>query len=367
MKILHLMKKELIEVWRQKQMLVLMLIMPAIQVVLLGYVLTTEIRNVPVEIVNLSSGHQAAMMVNRIRATPQFHVRRVRVQPDNYLERLRQGDVKAILLLRDPPGKSGNLLSYPEVQILMDGIDSNTALIAAGYFNGVLQNYVLSDLSRRGAAIPISAHILIRFNPDLRSIRYMGPGMVAILLTTLTIFLTSVSLVREREQQTLDSLLISPLHPLEIYLGKALPIGLLAMVSMAIGIAVMVFWFDVPIRGNLLDLLLAVLVYETALMAYGLFISTVTSTQQEAMFFAWFSMITFLLLSGFMTPVENIPPAIRLITHLNPTFYMMIIIREIFLKGNGFAFFWKELLALSAITVVMTSVSLMNFKRFVSK
>lgn len=361
-RILYLVKKELLETLRQPRMLPLIFIMPAIQIVVLGHVLITDIRNLPVEVVNLSAGRAAADIVARIQATPQFRVIRVQGRPDDYLERLRRGEAKAILLLRDPAG-APNRLNYPEIQVLMDGVDSNTALIAAGYFNGVVQNHILADMGRRGVTLPLAGRPLIRYNPDLRSIRTMGPGMVAILLTTVLVFLSSMALVREREQQTMDTLLISPLRPLEIFVGKALPVGLVGLLSVSVGLLILRLVFGVGLRGSLLDLLAAVLLYMATLLAYGLLISTLASTQQEALFFSWFSMITFLLLSGFFTPVENIPAVIRPLVALNPTYYMMSIIRQVFLKGNGVAFFWRELLSLGAISAVVLTVSLRAYRR----
>jgi ABC-2 type transport system permease protein len=364
-KILYLVKKELLETLRQSRMLPLILLMPAIQIAILGYVMVTDIRNLPVEIVNLSAKRTAADIVTRVKATPQFRVIRVLNRPDDYEEQLRRGQVKAILLLRDPAGSPGRL-NYPEIQVLMDGVDSNTALIAAGYFNGIVQNHILTDMQRRGVTLPLTSRPLIRYNPDLRGVNYMGPGMVALLLSTVLLFLGSMALVREREQQTMDTLLISPLNPLQIFIGKAVPVGLLGLVSVGAGLVILRLLFSVTLRGSPLDLLAAVLVYETTLLAYGLLISTLASTQQEAMFFAWFSMITFLLLSGFFTPVANIPTAIRPIVYINPTYYMMSIIRQIFLKGNGLIYFWRELAALGLISVVVTAISLRAYRRLVN-
>ncbi len=180
-------------------------------------------------------------------------------------------------------------------------------------------------------------------------------------------FLTSASLVREKEQQTLDTLLISPLTTLEIYIGKALPAALIGMVDMVIGLLVVLLWFGIPFRGNFFYLFLAAMVYLAAILSYALLISVLSSTQQQAMFFAWFSLMIFLLMSGFFTPVENIPPLMRVVADINPLRYLIRIIREIFLKGNGIAYFWKDLLVLGGIALTLMSISLLNFKRFISK
>ncbi|MCU0276176.1 MAG: ABC transporter permease, partial [Acidobacteria bacterium] len=252
MKLLHLVKKELIEVTRQKELLFLMFVSPLIQIVILGYVISTDIRHVPVGIVNLAKARSAAQIIERIRQTPLFRVRFVSDRSADSLQLLKKGEVKAMLVFRDAQDKKRSRFHYPEVQVLMDGIDSNTSMIAAGYFNGIIKNYILDDMARRGLALPLAGRPVFRFNPQLRSINYMGPGIVAFLLTIITLFLTSASLVREKEQQTLDTLLMSPLSALEIYVGKALPAGLIGLVDMLIGLAVVVLWFGIPFRGSFL-------------------------------------------------------------------------------------------------------------------
>lgn len=367
MKLYYLIKKELIEITRQKELLFLMFIGPVIQIIILGYVISTDIRNVPVGIVNLSKGQAAGQIIQRIRQSPLFRVRFVSDHGEDYLYLLKKGEVKTMLIFRDALDRKRSVLHYPEVQILMDGIDSNTSMIAAGYFNGIIKNYILNDMERLGGRLPLQAKTAFRFNPQLRSINYMGPGIVAFLLTIITMFLTSASLVREKEQQTLDTLLISPLSTLEIYVGKVIPAALIGIVDMVIGLLVVILWFGIPFRGNFFYLFLASLVYLAAILSYALLISVLSSTQQQAMFFSWFSLMIFLLMSGFFTPVENIPPLMRVVANLNPLQYLIKIIREIFLKGNGIAYFWKDLLVLGGIALTLMSISLLNFKRFISK
>jgi ABC-2 type transport system permease protein len=373
MRLFHLVKKELIEIFRQRELLPLLFIAPILQIIILGYVVKTDIERVPVEIVNLSQNKHAVRIINRIRQSPLFNVRQIHYRNRDNVETLKKGDVKAVILFRDSLSrvdrktKQGVPVNYPEIQVLMDGIDANTSSIAAGYFNGVIKTYILADINRLGVQIPVENKTLIRFNPRLKSINYMGPGIVALLLTILTLFLTSVSIVREKEQQTMDTLLISRLTPIEIYIGKALPMAIIGLVQMFIGLVVVVLWFRIPVRGNLLYLLLSAVIFLSAILSYALMISTIAGTQQQALFFSWFSMVTFILLSGLFTPTENVPAAFQFLVKINPLAYLIKIIREIFLKGNGIEYFYKDLLALVAIAVTIITISLLNFKRFVSK
>lgn len=366
-RLFYMLRKELIEIFRQKEMLFIMFVAPVIQTIILGYVVTTDIRNIPVQVVNLSENKTAHRLINRIDRSPLFDLKRVSIRPEDYIETFKRGEVKAIIILRDGYEQKRKLLHYPEIQILMDGVDSNTALIAAGYFNGITKNYILADVSREGMSLPLERRTLIRYNPNLESINYMGPGIVALLLTIISMFLTSIGLVREKEQQTMDTLLMSRLTSIEIYLGKALPMALLGLIEMGIGIVVVILVFGIPLRGNLFYLLIAAVVFLFAILSYALLISTLSSSQQQALFFGWFSMVTFLLLSGLFTPVENIPPAFRWLADINPLRYLIEIIREIFLKGNGIAYFGHELAIMCVITVVVLSLSLFSFRRLLSK
>ncbi len=362
-RILALSKKEFLEIFRMQHFLPLLLFMPLLQVLIFGYVLTMDIKSVPIRVVNLSATTEAQEIVMRLLSSPLFKVAAVHEHPIAAEEILRQGEVKAVVSLRDQPGGSVFGKAYPQIQLLLDGIDSNTSLVAAGYLNGIVQEFLLADMARFGVNMPVEYRPLFRFNPSLRSINFMGPALVGILLTSLLLIVGSVAIVREKEFQTIDSLLISPLRPLEIYIGKALPVALVAMLSAAMGLAMVVFWFQVPLRGSLFFLLLTVMLYVPAVLAFSMMISTLARTQQEAMFFAWFAMISFMMFSGFLTPVENMPLALRWLSRANPTFYLMRVVRELFLKGNSIIDFWPDLLHLIAITVLVVIVSLLNYRR----
>lgn len=342
-----------------------MFIAPLIQTILLGYVVTTDVKNIPVEIVNLSQSKTAYRITHRIQSSPLFNVKKISYTSDDYLKQFKQGYVKSVIVFRDKTEKGAGLFSTPEIQILMDGVDANSSLIAAGYFNGIIRKYVLDELRGFGIELPVENKTVIRFNPDLKSINYMGPAIVALLLLIITMFLTSIGLVREKEQQTLDTLLISRLTPMEIYMGKSIPMAFLGLLEMFFGIVVVLLFFKVTLKGNIFYLLLAALIFLMAILAYALLISTISSTQQQALFFSWFSMVLFLLLSGLFTPVENIPKAFRWLADINPLRYFIKIIREIFLKGNGISYFYKDLLIIAVITAVVLAISMLAFKRTV--
>jgi len=363
MRLLYLIKKEFLELFRQKELMPLIFIAPIIQVILLGYVVTTDVENIPVTIIDLAQNQSSTHIVRRICSTPLFNVKNIYNEPQNTLEILKKGDSKSIIIFRD----SKKTKKFPEIQILMDGVNSNTSAIAAGYFNGIIKKYLVENLEKNGMEMPVEANTLIRFNPELESINFMGPGIVALMLTVLALFFTSVSIVREKEQQTMDTILISRLTPLEIYIGKALPFGVVGIINMLYGLALVILWFNIPIKGNLAYMFLASIIFLTALLSYALLISTLSATIQQALFFSWFSMMVFILLSGLFTPVANIPVGLKFLADINPVRYLIEIIREIFLKGNGIEYFYKDLLSLATISLVVLSISLLTFRRFISK
>jgi len=365
-RLLYLVKKEFIEIFRQREILPFIFVSPIIQIVLFGYVVTTDIKNVPVEIVNYSNSATAERIIRRINSSPLFNVKKISASEVDPKIVLKKGKLSAVILFRD--SGSGNLTSsIPEVQVLMDGVDSNTSSLAAGYVAGIIRRYFLEELKNMGIKMPVENRTLIRFNPELKSINYMGPGIVALLLTILSLFLTSLSIVREKVQQTMDTLLVSRLSPVEIYVGKAMPMMLIGIFNMIVGTAVVVLWFGIPVRGNMIYMLITAIIFLCALLSYALFISTVASTEQQALFFSWFSMVTFIMLAGLFTPVENIPAAVRFFSDIDPVRYLIKIIREIFIKGNGITYFYKDLIILAGIAAVVLSVSLFNFRRLVRK
>ena len=367
MKIYYLMKKELIEILRQKQMIFMILVSPVFQLLIFGYIATTDVKNLPVEIINISNSRYSQEIISRIKKSPLFIIKKITSRYESPLKNMKEGKIKAAILFRDGFNKKRNPSGFPDIQILMDGVDSNSSLIAAGYFNGIINDFLLKEFDKKGIKAAVKGKTLIRYNPELKSINYMGPAIVAMLLTVIALFLTSSSIVREKEQQTIDTLLISRLKPIEIYLGKALPMLFVGLLDMFLGVTLVVLWFGIPIKGSMFQLLIASIIYLTAILSIALLISTFTNSQQEAMFFSWFSMITFILLSGLYTPVENIPWGLRWITKINPLQYLMKIIREIFLKGNGVEFFYKDLFALIIIGSITISFSLFIFKKAVSK
>jgi ABC-2 type transport system permease protein len=249
--------------------------------------------------------------------------------------------------------------SPPTIQVIADGTDANSSGVALAYVQGLVGEFNTSLAEERGAGTPaLEGRVRIWFNPDLESRNFMVPGVLAVLLLIVTANLTSMAIVREREIGTLDQLNVTPLGRWEMILGKLLPYALVGFVDVLLVIAVAVFWFAVPLRGSVLLLLAASLVYLLCTLGLGLFVSTISSTQQQAMMTAtFFILIPMLYLSGFIFPIENMPHVIQYVTTLIPLRYFLVIVRGIFLKGVGLSILWPQFAAMGAWGVAILALA----------
>jgi ABC-2 type transport system permease protein len=342
--------KEMIELRRDPRLLFIVIVAPILQLFLLAYAATTDIREVPVLIVDADRSSASRDVVARFAGSPSFAIAGVVSSPDEinaYLD-----DSRAWLAVTIPRGFGDGLHgARPQtIQIIADGSDANSAGVAVGYASNLLAQYGVRLMSRAGAASAgplIDPRIRVWFNPQLESRHFMIPGVIALLLLVVTTNLSSMGIVREKELGTLEQLNVTPLRRWELIVGKLLPYALIGIIDVALVLAVAVGWFEVPMRGSLVLLLAMTLVYLMSTLGLGLFVSTISSTQQQAMMTTtFFFLMPMVLLSGFVFPIENMPEVIQPITYLLPLRYFLVILRSIFLKGVGLETFWPQALAL---------------------
>jgi ABC-2 type transport system permease protein len=261
------------------------------------------------------------------------------------------------------------------LQVIADGSDSNSTTVALGYATSLLGTYVQELVDARAVVVRpdapsqttrggIEPRIRVWFNPELESRHFMIPGVLALVLLVVTANLASMGIVREKELGTLEQLNVTPLRRWELVVGKLLPYGLIGMVDVLLVVAVAVFWFEVPLRGSFLLLLAMSTLYVLCTLGLGLFISTVSATQQQAMMTAtFFFMMPMVYLSGFIFPIENMPAAIRAVTYLIPLRYFLVIVRGIFLKGIGFGLLWPQAAALAAWGTIVLSLAVVRSRK----
>lgn len=350
---LFLIQKELIELRRDPRLLGIVIVAPILQLTVLGYAATTDIWNVPVVVADGDRSAASRELVARFDGSPYFSIVDVVTsvgEIDPYLE-----TGLGWMALSIPPGYGRQVESGTGavVQVVADGTDASSTTVALSYATNLVAGYAEELVRRRPGATaavraPVDAQIRVWYNPQLDSRHFMIPGVLALLLLIVTASLTSMAIVRERERGTYEQLSVTPLGRWELVVGKLLPFAVIGLLDVLLVVAVSVFWFEVPFRGSLLQLVGLSAVYLMTTLGLGLFVSTVSSTQQQAMMTTvFFFLIPMIFLSGFVFPIENMPQAIQHITYLVPLRYYLVIVRGIFLKGVGLETFWPDALALA--------------------
>ncbi len=369
-RVLFLIRKELIELRKDPVLLRVVLIAPIVQLAVLGYAATTDVKNVPLVVADADRSAASRALVRDFEASRYFIIADV-VSSVNEVTPLLDSN-RAWMALSIPAGYGRQIETGTPatVQLVADGSDASSTTVALGYATTLVAGHAQDLLAARlpgGAASGggIDAHVRIWFNPQLLSKDFMIPGVLALLLMVMTAVLASMGIVREKELGTLEQLNVTPLRRWELIVGKLLPYGLVGMVDVFIVVAVAIFWFEVPLRGSLTLLVLMSANYLLSTLGIGLFVSTISNNQQQAMMTAAFFFVApMMYLSGFIFPIENMPAVIQPITYLIPLRYYLVMVRGIFLKGVGLDVLWPQALALLACGVgILILATLRSQKR----
>jgi ABC-2 type transport system permease protein len=368
--ILEMVRKELYQVRQDKRMLGVSLAAPVLQVLLLGYAATTDIRNSTMVLCDMDNTEESRAFVRRFTTTSYFIKGYEVSTPEAANEFIENG--KASIALVVPRGFGRGRISHdtPQVQLILDGTDANTSNVLLNYANQIVATYsqdVLAGMAtvrrapRVGRIIPDPR---IWFNPDLLSSFFMVPGVVALVLMIITMTLTSLGVVKEKEAGTLEQLMVTPIRPYELILGKLIPFTVIGFLDVLIVLAIARFWFEVPLIGSLPLLFALSGLFILTTLGLGLFISTIAKTQQQAMLIAqFFVFMPFMFLSGFTFPISNMPPILQWVTYVIPLRYFLEIVRGIFLKGSGIAELWTQTLALGGIGAAILTLSVLRFHK----
>jgi ABC-2 type transport system permease protein len=349
-RIVHLMRKEFLELRQEPRLFGIVIIAPLVQLTMLGYAATTDVRDVPVVVVDQDRSAASRDLIARFDVSDNFTIAdtvSASSEIDAYLD---SGRAWMALLVPADYGEQVRTGRPAVVQVIADGTDANSTNVALGYAGALITRYgrELAAQAGRASAVPlVDADIRVWFNPGLESRDFMIPGILALVLLVVTTTLSSMAIVREKELGTLEQLNVTPLARWELIAGKLVPYAVLGMVDVLLVVAVAVGWFEVPLRGSFALLLLMCLVYLLTALGLGLFVSTVSRTQQQAMMTtAFFFLVPMIFLSGFVFPIENMPEVIQPVTYLVPLRYFLVILRGIFLKGVGMSVLWPDALAL---------------------
>jgi ABC-2 type transport system permease protein len=355
--------KEFIQVFRDRRMIAIVFFTPVMQLLAFGYAVTTDVNNISTAIYDLDKSYESRELMRRLESSGYFNVRYFADSPDEMQELLDRGRITAAIQINR--GFSSDLKNnrQTEIQILVDGTDSNTATVAMDYANRIIMKYAKDAGAQRVEPVKIDLRTRAWYNPDLRSRNYNVPGVIAIVIMLTCLLLTSMAVVREREIGTMEQLMVTPLKPIELMLGKTIPFAIIGFFDVFLVTMVGVFWFDIPIKGPIQLMPLATAIYLLSVLGIGLFISTISRTQQQAMMATFLFYIPAVLLSGFMFPIENMPEIIQYGTYINPLRYFLVIIRGIFLKGNGIGILWPQMLSLLILGIIVMTLSSLRFRK----
>ena len=370
----ELMIKEFLQIRRDKRMLPLVILAPVVQVILLGYAATVDVKNISLAVYDADRTAASREYIRRFTNSGYFTVEAYVGRPedlDGYLDQTR-----ATLAISIPARFSTDLETgrMAEVQLLADGSDANTANIALNYAGQITAGYAQSIMARQliklgpGATVPrVVSETRVWFNPDLRSANYMVPGVVAMILMIITTTFAAVAIVREKEAGTIEQILVTPIKSHQFILGKLLPFVVIGFADVVLVLGVAVNWFDIPLKGSVALLFALCALFILTTLGIGLFVSTISKTQQQAMMTAqFFIFFPFIFLSGFTFPIENMPAMIQAISFVIPLRYFIEIIRGLFLKGVGMETLWPQALALLGFGVTILSLSVMRFHKRLS-
>ncbi len=361
--------KEFRQTFRDPRMRTMMLVAPFMQMLIFGYAATTDVNHVPTAIYDLDNTFQSRDLIRAFNSSKYFTVKRYIYNDGEQNDLIDKSIVSTVIRINR--GFAQDVLANrpAQVQIIVDGTDSNIAAVVLGYVANIIQRYsrdltsqhIEAVLNRVGPVAAVDLRTRAWFNENLLSRNFYIPGVIALIVSLMSLMLTSMAIVREKEIGTIEQLIVSPLTPAELIIGKLIPFAGIAIMEALFVTTVGVLWFNIPLRGSIPLLLGSTIIYLLITLGAGLLISTISSTQQQAMMTVFLFFLPLNLLSGFIFPIYNMPSLIQYITYLNPLRYYVVILRGVFLKGVGLSILWPQILALLIMGVVILTISSLRF------
>jgi len=369
-RLISIVRKEFIQLSRDKRTLAMILVIPLMQLFLLGYAATNDVRDVPMAIFDQSHSAEARALLDSYRAADYFELD-YSVASDTELRELIE-ESKARVGLVIPPDYAIQLQrGQAQVAFIIDGSDPSIAATALSAAQLIAQNQatdlLVERLARSGLNLklqpPVEVRTTVWYNPDMISAYFMIPGVIGMILFAITAILTATAVVRERERGTIEQLIVTPIRPWELVVGKVLPYVILGLLDALEVIAVGHWWFGVPVRGSLLLIVLLSALFMLSGLGIGLLFSTIANTQQEAMLSVWMTLLPAIFLAGFFFPIENMPKILQAASYVIPLRYYLRIIRVLLLKGVGISAIWNDVIAMAIFGVLITTAAALRFRK----
>ncbi len=355
-------QKEMLHIWRDKRTLLILFGMPVAQITLFGFALSTEVKNSAIAILNPTPDEQTQKLVDRIDASEYFEVTAVLHSPNEIENEFKKGRIKLAVIFPQNFGNQLNHQNKATLQLIADASDPNVATTVTNYAGNIISDFQ-KDLDQQEIPYRIKSEVRMLYNPQLLSAFNFVPGVMAMVLLLVCTMMTSISIVREKENGTMEVLLASPLRPVLIIIAKAIPYLLLSTINIATILLLSVFALKLPIAGSLLLLVSESILFTVTALTLGLLISAITASQQIAMMISLVGMfLPTLMLSGFMFPVENMPVPLQVISNIVPAKWYYTIVKNVMIKGLGFEAVWRETLVLMGMTLLLLGIALKKFK-----
>jgi len=368
--IIAIMRKEFMHLLRDPRSLAISLFLPVFLLFLYGYSVTTDIKNLPIAIRDASLTEKSRELTNKILNSGYFTLVAMPNGEKEFKRLVDSGKAKIVINIPADFSQKINSDSKAVIQVIIDGSDPSTAAAAAGYMNGIVQDYfsgimVKASIHRPGKIVQmINLKLRIWYNENLRSLNFYIPGLIAIILMMMAASLTSLTIISEKENGTMEALVASPIRRNELMIGKLMPYVIIAFWDVIMITAVGTLWFHVPIKGNYYLLLFASFIFLMAALSIGLIFSVIAKSSQEAMQMALLTtMLPSLLLSGFIFPIENMPKIVQAVSYLIPARYFLRILRGIYLQGVGLEYIWWDLLLLAIFSTIVVRLCVTSFKK----
>ena len=367
--ILYILQKEFLQVFRNRTMLPMIFGIPLVQMLILVYAATFEMKKIDVAVVDHDLSQTSRGLVARFNGIPFYNVNHATFSVDKAESRLIDNDADMVLVI--PSGLERNLMREDEghVQLLVNAIDGNSAQLIYAYSNAIISGFNKGLISEWKGIPEFNPPAMVEisdnywYNPALDYKWYMAPGILAILVTIIGMFLSGMNLVREKEIGTIEQLNVTPIRKYQFIIGKLVPFWVIALFDLAFGLVIAWLIFDLPIVGSLWMLFGFTGIYLISVLGLGLFISTITNTQQQVMFVSFFFMIVFILMGGIFTPVESMPDWAQQADRINPVYYFMRILRMIILKGSGFFDLLEEFISLVILGITFLSLAIWRYRK----
>lgn len=371
-KVRYMIRKEFLQFRRDRKMLAASFLAPVFQLIVLGYAANLDVTDIPTAVLDHDNSSTTRALIRSYTSSGYFRVVRYLNDASEIQETLDEGRSSIVLVFPEGFGRDIQTQQGGTVQLLADGSETNTGTIALSYAqliaNRFSQDILLERVSRAMPGLrglpQVNPELRVWYNPDLRSRSFMVPGVLALLLMVMTLILTSLAIVKEKEIGTLEQLIVTPLRPSQLIIGKLLPFVIIGLVDVGLVVLISTLVFSIPVKGGVGLLFLLSLVFLLTTLGLGLFVSTVSRTQQQAMMSSiFFLMLPMIFFSGFVFPIENMPYIIQIITYFLPLRYFFVIIRGLFLKGVGLEVLWPQALALLGFGVAIFGLSIKRFRK----